>query len=311
MVDFIGIGAARSGTTWIASVLREHPELCIAEPKEIRYFNRYVIPIGADRGRLNPDFCRPRQWYLQHFRHCGSNRLKGEYSPIYLYDEAAPSAIRRSFPDVKLLCCLRNPVDRAYSHYWLSRGSGAIREMSFAQALREESVYVEMGFYARQLGRYYRHFERRQMLVLLFEDIVREPAREIARILRFLGVQEHAGADPGHRSRNRSAGLRSKELRRALYRASRLLSAGGLSPVLRGLRKIGVHTLFNRLNSSAIRYPPMSAELRRRLNDVFAADTAALEALLEQDLSAWRYPAGLAEAAASPGAGAAGATVRG
>ena len=166
-IDFIGIGAARSGTSWIANILRAHPEICVSEPKEIRYFNRYVLPVAKAKGKVNSNYDRDLAWYLDRFRHTREGQLRGEYSPIYLYDEAAASAIKSCFPDVKLIACLRNPADRAYSHYWLHRGLSVLGNISFEQALHEEEVYVSMGLYARQLKRYLEHFDRDQLLVLI------------------------------------------------------------------------------------------------------------------------------------------------
>jgi hypothetical protein len=286
MVDFIGIGAARSGTTWISNVLRRHPEIEISEPKEIRYFNRYAFPLGSDKGRLNPDYDRSLEWYLQHFRHV-ERRVKGEYSPIYLYDEAAPAAIKRSFPEVRLICSLRNPVDRAYSHFWLYRGSGMLSEMSFEEALVGEPVFLEMGFYARQLHRYLEHFDRDQLHVLLFDDLTREPRAEFGRILRFLGVREDMQLDIRRRGRNTPVNVRSKKLKLVAHATSRALAATGLNPVLRGLRRIGLYDLVNRLNSSGLRYPPMKPATRQHLIATYAEDIAALERLLDRDLGEW------------------------
>lgn len=286
MVDFIGIGAARAGTTWISDVLRRHPDIGISEPKEVRYFNRYVFPLGRNRDRLNTNHDRSIDWYLRHFRKGG--RVKGEYTPLYLYDEVAPAAIERHFPDIKLICTLRNPADRAYSHYWLYRSSGMLPEMSFDEAIESKPVFLDMGFYARQLDRYLERFKREQMLLLLFDDIERDPAAEIARILRFLGVRDDVQLDVSGGERNRPVNVRSTRLKLLAHAASRGMAAAGLGVVIRGLRKIGVHDLFRKVMSSDAGCPPMPAATRQRLIDTYAEDVAALERLLDRDLSAWK-----------------------
>ncbi|MGH8495926.1 MAG: sulfotransferase domain-containing protein [Gammaproteobacteria bacterium] len=286
MVDFIGIGAARSGTTWISDVLRRHPDIVFSEPKEIRYFNRYVFPLPRKESLLNPNHDRGIDWYLRHFRDGG--RVKGEYSPIYFFDESAPAAIARSFPRVKLICSLRNPADRAYSHYWLYRSAGMLPEMSFESAMEAEPVFLEMGYYARQLGRYLEHFDRKQILVLVLDDIVRDPAAEIARILQFLDVHDARSLDVTRAERNRPVQVRSTRVKLLAHAASRGMAAAGLGSIVRGLRKIGVHNLFRRIMSAGTGYPPMAAETRQRLIDTYAEDVTALERLLERDLGAWK-----------------------
>lgn len=284
MVDFIGIGTPRSATTWISDVLRRHPEVGLSEPKEVRYFNRYLFPLGSDRGRLNPDFDRSIHWYLRHFGTEG--RVQGEFTPLYLYDEGAPAAIERHFPDIKLLCCLRNPVDRAYSHYLLYRNTGTLPEMSFEEALEREPVFLEMGFYARPIARYLQRFEREQVLFLLFDDLVADPDGQVARVLEYLGVREDLV--PASDKQNRPVRVRSQRLKRAAHTVSRGLAGAGLGAAVRGLRHLGVHELVRRIVSSEAAYPPMRGETRRRLVRVYARDVAALERMLGLDLRAWK-----------------------
>lgn len=286
MVDFIGIGAARSGTTWLSEALRRHPDISMSEPKEIRYFNRHVFPLGSDRRRRNPDHDRSLRWYKRHFDDDGC--IKGEFSPIYLYDRAAPEAIIRAFPEVKLLCSLRNPADRAYSHYWLYRSSGMLPEMSFEEALETEPVFLEMSCYARQLGRYLEHFDREQLHVTILDDMVEDPAAEIARVLQFLGVRDDLAPNLSHGERNRPVKVRSTKLKLAAHAVSRGMAAAGMAPVVRWLRNAGVHGLFRRLISAGSGYPPMANDTRRRLIETYADDVVAVESLIDRDLSAWK-----------------------
>ena len=195
-IDFIGIGAPRCGTSWITNVLRSHPDICISEPKEVRYFNREEKQFGRLKGNKNSNFDKDISWYLQRFSHAKEGQFCGEFSPIYLSDQTAPSAIKAQFPDVKLIVCLRNPEDRAYSFYKLLSGNSVIEPMSFEQALEKESVYVEAGLYAKNLARYLEYFDRDKILFLVFEEVISEPAREINRIFEFLGVDPLTNIDP-------------------------------------------------------------------------------------------------------------------
>lgn len=285
MVDFIGIGAARSGTTWISDVLRRHPGISMSEPKEVRYFNRYNFPLDK-RGESNPNHDRSIDWYLRHFRN--GDRLTGEFTPLYLYDPAAPAAIARHFPDIKLLCSLRHPADRAYSHYWLYRNTGTLGEMSFEEALEAEPIFLDMGFYARQLKRYLEHFKREQMLLLAFDDLVADQGGIIARVLEFLGAPADVALDVASARRNRPVAVRAKVLKRVAHAVSRDMTSAGFGMFIRGLRKLGVHDFVRKVNSSGGGYPPMPGKTRKRLIDTYADDIAELETLLDRDLSAWK-----------------------
>lgn len=150
-IDFIGIGTARSGTTWLFNALGQHPKICLSEPKEVMYFNYYHVHPNSN---INKNHTKPPSWYRNHFRHCQKNKIKGEFSTSYLYDEKAPLLIKKYFPDVKLIACLRNPIDRAYSEYWMYRNKFKIGDRTFENTIREERRNIERGFYYKQLKRY-------------------------------------------------------------------------------------------------------------------------------------------------------------
>ena len=113
-VDFIGIGAERSGTTWVSNCLNDHPEICFSKQKEIFFFNK------LDRHFLkleNLRYKRGINWYKGFFNHCAPGAIKGEFTPTYLFCPYAPRRIKSYFPNVKIVVCLRDPVERAFSQY--------------------------------------------------------------------------------------------------------------------------------------------------------------------------------------------------
>ncbi len=287
-VDFIGIGAARSGTTWLADCLRRHPDICLSEPKEIRYFNRLPIQISANQDVINNNHTKPLSWYLNHFRHCKEHQILGEFSPIYFVDQAAPGSIKHHFPDIKLILCLRNPIDRAYSHYWLHRGSSLIRDMTFEEAIQKERIYIEMGLYTRQLKRYLEHFTKDRILILLSDDMKMQPESELKKVLSFLNVSTDIDSDVLKGNANAPARVKSRRIKTFLYSGSRALIDLKLSYVLHIMRKTGMHRLFTELNAAPIHYPEMKAQTREYLYNVFRDDIEELEVLLSCDLSHWK-----------------------
>jgi hypothetical protein len=108
--NFVIIGAPRSGTTSLAHSLSQHPEVFVTmQVKELHFFDT--------------NFDRGLDWYRQQFSGADAAAAKaaGEATPTYMYDETAMSRMAETVPDARLIAILRNPVDRAYSHYWMNR----------------------------------------------------------------------------------------------------------------------------------------------------------------------------------------------
>lgn len=289
-VDFVGLGAARSGTSWIANVLRAHPQICISEPKEIRYFNRYEMPVAHLRDKKNKNFDKSMDWYLQRFRHAKDGQVCGEFSPIYLADAHAPARLHETLPDTRLIACLRNPVARAFSLYRLHVGNGQLPGISFEEALEREPVYVDTGMYAAQLQRFLEFFDREQLHVMIFEELIRDTDTEFKRLFNFLDVEADVSIDYSSFHTNESAKRRSKKLHRAAFRTSQWLIDHGFSSVMTVLRSAGAHRLFNRINAA----PPQAKkvdlreETRAALAERFSDDIHALEGILGREITVWR-----------------------
>ena len=288
VVDFIGVGAPRCGTSWLSNILRAHPDVCLSDPKEIRYFNRLLPPIGAARGKPNPNAEKGVDWYLAHFAHVRDGQICGEFSPNYLCDEAAPEAIRQVFPSAKLIVNLRNPIDRAYSHYCQTKRVGQCELPTFEQAIEQQFGYLEVSLYAKQLTRYLDCFDRDQIFVTVFEELVSSPTTEIDRVYGFLGITADKGADPARQDANRALSLRSKTVKNFARTTSQALSSVGLGGVQRSLRRLGADRLWHKVMSKREVNPPLSATLRTELESYFEVDVAELERLLDRDFSVWK-----------------------
>lgn len=164
--DFIGLGVQRAGTTWWHSLLTQHPSIVGARVKELHFFDRESR--AADPAVLAREYAR-------HFpRPPGT--VAGEWTPYYLHGEHMAAVIRAVVPDARLLVLLRDPVERYRS------GAGQRPGMRKRASAR--------GFYATQIERYLRLFPRDQLLVLQYERCLEDPAGQLARSFRFLGVDE-------------------------------------------------------------------------------------------------------------------------
>jgi hypothetical protein len=169
--DFIGIGAQRCGTTWWDGLITDHPGVCRPEgvTKELHFFDRFVTTPVPDS--LAADYAR---WFPR-----PSGLLAGEWTPRYMLDFWTPRLLARCAPEAKLIVCLRDPVER----------------FSSGMALQVASAnHVLRGLYHLQLRRVLEYFSREQILILQYEKCLDDPAGELRRTYRFLGL-----APDGHR----------------------------------------------------------------------------------------------------------------
>jgi hypothetical protein len=207
--DFIIISVERGGTTSLYRYITAHPCVDPAFRKEVHYFD------------LN--FTRGLSWYRAHFptrwraAWVSSRRrhrlLTGEASPYYLYHPWVPERVRETLPEVRLIALLRNPVERAYSHYQMNRRQGK-EPLSFEEAIGSEEErlrgeyerlvrdatyysdnhynfgYLSRGVYVDPLTRWRERFPAERLLVLRSEDLYLDPRETLLQVNRFLGLPE-------------------------------------------------------------------------------------------------------------------------
>ncbi len=191
-VDFLIAGAQKSGTTVLYSYLKKHPNLCMGNGKELHFFDR-EHHFQSDTVDYSP--------YHQAFTPDENALLFGEATPIYLYWEPAAKRICDYNPEMKFIIILRNPIDRAYSQ-WNMEFQRNKEDRPFFEAVldREERYksalplqhrvysYIDRGYYSRQLERLYSFFPGKNILVLRYDDLQKQPGQLFDRIFDFLGV---------------------------------------------------------------------------------------------------------------------------
>jgi len=197
--DFLIIGTAKGGTTSLYHYLRNHPDLYLPAIKEVHYYD------------LN--YGRGDRWYRKFFNRQDDHRLAGEATPYYLFHPWVPERVYRDNPRVKLIVLLRDPVERAYSHYCMNRRIGLEPLADFAEAVRAEGArmrlgarklrdaptrrspqhqhfsYLSRGKYAPQLRRWLRFFPPEQLLVLSSERFLTDTEAVAGEVCRFLNVR--------------------------------------------------------------------------------------------------------------------------
>jgi hypothetical protein len=272
--SFLIIGAQRAGTTSLYRYLDTHPDVVWPRSTRSEVYWSKELHFFDDR------FWRGLGWYRAFFpleltrrvaRLRGQDRVAAEASPSYLFHPAVPERVAASLPDVRLIAVLRNPVDRAYSHYQLMLRLRQ-EQRSFAEALEGEeeilaeeaprvldprytshryrrNAYVAKGLYAEQLERWFAHFPRERLLVLSIDDLATRPDEIYADVLSFLDLRPHRPP------------------------------------------RFGRH---NRLPA-----PPLDPDIRTRLERRFAEPNARLEELLGRKLGWHGAPAAQAQETAS------------
>lgn len=265
---FLIVGAQKSGTSTLKRYLARHENLFLAGPGELHFFSE-----KWDRGV---------QWYRKQFREAEEGQKRGEKSPSYSIAPEVPERIKRVIPEVKLIWSFRDPVERAYSHYWHAVRVGG-EPLSFTDALKRESEgesrkgerYMERGHYAEQVRRFLEHFDRSQMAFTLFEELISGPEEVLEEVFPFLGVDRFTSVARPPIHANKSFALRSPGVQ---YVARRLFGRGRLP-----------FRVIKHLNQrSTPGYPPMPQEARHYLEDYFGDHNQRLSELTGLDLSAWQ-----------------------
>jgi hypothetical protein len=276
--DFLGLGAQKAGTSWIYSCLYDHPQVCIPV-KDLHFFSRAR------------NWSRGFGWYEEQFARCGPDTLAGEFSTSYLADADSAGRIHGRYPSVKLLACLRNPADRAFSNFLNDLQAGALPPTTrFEDALASHPEYVRQGAYASQLQPYLDRFPREALLLLLYDDLQRAPLEFMSSIYRFLGVDDAFVPRMLHERVNVARVPRSAGADRMARTAVTALRRRGLDRVVWLAKRSGLPRVTQRLNSrpTALAEHELTAEQRAALTAELAPEIDRLELLLGRDLGAWR-----------------------
>ena len=270
--NFLIIGAAKAGSTALAAYLGSHPDVFMASEKEVHFFDDH--------------FQRGVDWYASRFEAVRGERAVGDATPTYMYTDEAIGRMADLLPDAKLIAILRNPVDRAYSHYWWMRALDERRP--FADAVHDEILgreeadpekYVAAGRYLERLERVCGYYPRSSLHVVILEELRASARASYAEVCRFLGVDDQVVPPNLGAVHNPAYRLRSPALRTWMLR-------------LHAWRRLpfDIAVRIDRMNRVAFQPPPMDRHVRAELEGYYEKHNAALAAWLDRDLSVWRSP---------------------
>jgi Sulfotransferase domain len=272
--DFIGVGPARTGTTWLHEVLKGHVGLPLV--KETQFFKRYY-----DKGL---------GWYASHFTQCFPDLPVGEICPSYFNSPEARQRIYEHLPRCKIICSLRDPVDRLYSHYRHIRPLSGI-SVDFEQALKETPELLDGSCYGSHLERWQRSFGKANVLVLFYEDIKADPQAYVNSVCAFIGIPmiDLRNSPTASEKVNMVEGVkapRSRRLAMASGMVTAWLKSRRLDSLLYIWRRSGISEF---CLGGGEEYGPLSQETQTRLRRYFQPEIEKLEALTHRDLTSWKF----------------------
>lgn len=296
--NFFVLGAAKCGTTSLQYYLAQHPSVAVARPEETRFFDAF--------------FEKGMEFYSsEFFSHCKGETAVGEATPHYLFLPFVADRLLAFDATARLVVILRNPVDRAFSHWWMERSSGR-EALGFDESMRRSMAemqdrgllegeqgeaywrgfmndyltlgkvtrrmgYAGQGLYAKQIMHYHGRFGPAQMKILFLEDLAADPQGVVSEVWDFLGVDPDCTIADANIV-NVAMGPLAKRVRR---------TAGAL----------GFHTwLPRRMRHRAARWlsrierpPKMPTETRAWLSEYYAPDIQSLSSLTGRDLGHWHH----------------------
>lgn len=272
--DFIAVGPPRTGTTWLYRALRGHTGLARGT-KETDFFS--------------VNYAKGLDWYADFFAECDPRQPAGELSPNYFAAPEAPERIARAIPGCRIICTLRDPVDRIYSFYRLMRHNGWTRA-SLEELIESDPSASSSNRYAFHLGRWRERFGDGRVLVALYDDLETDPQNFLDSICEFIGIAPIPLAESPlltKRVNRVTQGPKIAALAEQAWRLHRWLEERGARRAITVLRKAGVWRFSFRGGGE---FGPLDPALERKLRERFRPEVEALEEMLQRDLSAWKMP---------------------
>lgn len=269
---FILIGAMKCGTTSLHRYLGAHPQICVSDPKEPDFFLR----------RNEKDLT----WYKRCFQ--GAAQAYGEASTNYTKYPAfqgVPERMYRLLPDLKLLYLVRDPIERAVSHYAHNRVDGR-ESQSVDEAFRpaEDSHYLQTSRYHFQLSQYLEHYPEERVLVIESERLRSDRMHVLREIFAFLGVAEHVDAAAFEEEYHTTSGKLKPGVSAFLQetRVGRFLTSAGKALLPKALRERGLSVF-----RSDVKRPTLSESTRERVRAYLQNDVDQLRVLTGKEFAEW------------------------
>jgi hypothetical protein len=296
--DFLIVGPPKTASTSLYFYLSQHPQIFMSPKKEIRFFDLY--------------YAKGLSYYSEFFKDCEEEKIAGEASPTYSFLPFVAERIKKDLPEIKLIFCFRNPVERAFSG-WLMRRAKGNETLSFREALEENlkqqnrilfssnnceeewlkdqnnlnrknvitlRTYIEASMYAEQLKHYKKNFKTENIKIILLDDLKNDFHNTLYTLFQFLNVDtsitKHIkGEVKNIYSKNRLKPLFNLVGKEKVYKAGKIIP--------KSIRKKLIDII--RVQQTK---PVMTMEDRLFAYHIFKNDIEELETMLNRNLSAWK-----------------------
>ncbi len=222
LLDFMVIGAQKCGTVALHRFLSRHPEIGMSVPKEVHLFDAPGYSRAWTPAQID-------ERYRPHFEHCAGASIRGESTPLYLFFPDIAPELHRYNPELKLIVLLRDPVERAISHYYWERRTREVEHRPLWRALLSEprrlrrchdprapdsamrvASYRTRGLYSLQLRNLYRFFDPERVLIVGNRELRECHDAVLRRAFAFLGVSEEVRIAPGVHNQGRRGARRHR-----------------------------------------------------------------------------------------------------
>lgn len=289
---FIGIGAVKSGSSWMASLLSQHPEVCMSSRKEIAYFNAFNFD-----GTENKSSSYGLDYYSKFWSN--TDKVKGEVSPQYFYDEGCPKRIKEAFPDTHILIMLRNPKQVVYSHYLYEKFFNRSIEasISFIEALNKNPFLLKSALFSEQIKRYQKIFRKEKIHIYFLDEALKNKSKFSKQLYADIELDK-VDFEPDYSSVNESKRVKSEFINRLIRIPSSIKKQvegsflkGFMNQVMQAKFFIHLVRLRNSLldrNVERLNKPKLTLEEKNYLDNYFKKEIEDLELLLGVDLSRWK-----------------------
>jgi hypothetical protein len=279
---FLGIGVPKGATTWLYDLLVTHPDVWLSQRKEVHFFDR------------NSYFSRGLSWYRNLFPSLAvwnSYKAIGDITPSYLYcSNTRIEFIRDQLPGInKFICIVRNPIDRAYSHYNFFKRLGKLpAEVGFGKFLWDAKDTIDQGLYGKHMTRWLEIYNRDQFLILVFEEVFQDIEEAKKQICNFLDLDyEKFTAQAGSEKSNAQFMPKFPKAYALAVRTMRLMNDLDLFKLVISLKKTGIKSLLS-TSKKGEKSVPMKPATRQYLKETYVEDVRILESIINRKITAWK-----------------------
>lgn len=277
---FLVIGAQKCGTNWIAQMLSQHPEISVPTKKSYFFFNKISKELHFFDNLQRYEY--GLEWYKSWFRISPSTKAAGEFTPNYLWTNESdnraekgwsiPELVHKHYPTLKLIVCLRNPVERAISAYYHHIRKGRLDSGQSILTVAGKYGIVSMGYYDIDLRKWMRYFAKKDFLILIYEEDLKDENKRVT----LKKIFQHIDVDDLFVPRN----IFQKYYARKTHFELRLIRY----PIPAVIRKIFLNLIPGYIKHYRLWDIPVSDEEKAALKTLFNSHNRNLEKMIDRKL---------------------------